>query len=79
MIIPDPKLFRPGSQIQGEKDSWIHIRIKEFKYFNPKKCHSALKNMGLGSEIRDPEKTLSESRIQGSKRLRIPDPEYCDF
>jgi hypothetical protein len=30
--------------------------------------------MGLGSEIRDPEKTYSGSRIQGSKRHRILDP-----
>jgi hypothetical protein len=30
--------------------------------------------MGLGSEIRDPEKTYSGSRIQWSKRHRIPDP-----
>ncbi len=28
-----------------------------------------------GSEIRDPEKTSSGSRIQGSKRHRIPDPD----
>jgi hypothetical protein len=28
-----------------------------------------------GSEIRDPEKTYSVSRIQGSKRHRIPDPD----
>jgi hypothetical protein len=28
-----------------------------------------------GSEIRDPEKTYSGSRIQGSKRNRIPDPD----
>jgi hypothetical protein len=27
-----------------------------------------------GSEIRDPEKTYSGSRIQGSKMHRIPDP-----
>jgi hypothetical protein len=27
------------------------------------------------SEIRDPEKTYSGSRIQGSKRHRIPDPD----
>jgi hypothetical protein len=31
--------------------------------------------MGLGPEIRDPEKTYSGSRIQGSKRHRIPDPD----
>jgi hypothetical protein len=30
--------------------------------------------MGLGSEIRDPEKTHSGSQIQGSKRHRILDP-----
>ncbi len=30
----------------------------------PKNCHRALKNMGLGSEIRDPEKTYSGSRGQ---------------
>jgi hypothetical protein len=30
-----------------------------------------------GSEIRDPEKTYSGSRIQGSKRHRIPDPQHC--
>jgi hypothetical protein len=30
--------------------------------------------MVLGFEIRDPEKTYSGSRIQGSKRHRIPDP-----
>jgi hypothetical protein len=28
-----------------------------------------------GSEIRDPEKIYSGSRIQGSKRHRIPDPD----
>jgi hypothetical protein len=33
--------------------------------------------MGLGSGIRDPEKTYSGSRIQGSKRHRIPNPEHC--
>ncbi len=31
--------------------------------------------MGLESEIRYPEKTYSGSRIQGSKRHRIPDPD----
>jgi hypothetical protein len=32
-----------------------------------------------GSEIRDPEKTYSGSRIQGSKRHRIPDPVFLSF
>jgi hypothetical protein len=33
----------------------------------------------MGSEIRDPEKIFSRSRIQGSKRRRIldPDPQHC--
>jgi hypothetical protein len=35
--------------------------------------------MNLGSGIRDPEKTYSGSRIQGSKRQRIPDPEHCSW
>jgi hypothetical protein len=30
-----------------------------------------------GFGIRDPEKTYSGSRIQGSKRHRIPDPQHC--
>ena len=37
--------------------------------------------MGLGSGIRDPEKTYSGSRIQGSKRHLIPDPDpqHCNY
>jgi hypothetical protein len=31
--------------------------------------------MGLGSDIRDSKKAYSGSRIQGSKRYRIPDPD----
>ncbi len=33
--------------------------------------------LGSGIRIRDPEKTYSGSRIQGSKRHRIPDPQHC--
>jgi hypothetical protein len=32
MFIPDPTLFHPGSELSPSR-----IRIKEFKYFNPKK------------------------------------------
>jgi hypothetical protein len=32
-----------------------------------------------GFEIRDPEKTYSGSRIQGSKRHRIPDPQHWNL
>jgi hypothetical protein len=35
--------------------------------------------MDLRSGIRDPEKTYSGSRIQGSKRHRIPDPDPQHF
>jgi hypothetical protein len=55
--------------------SRIRIRIKEFKYiFNPKNCFSALGKMiwdvhsGSGSRF-------SSSRIQGSKKHRIPVPD----
>ncbi len=47
---------------------------KNYRTFYPKNCHCALKNMGLGSGIR--KKTYSGSRIQGSKRHRIPDPDH---
>jgi hypothetical protein len=42
--------------------------------FTQKNCHQALKNMGLGSEIRDPEKTYSGSRITDPWVKKAPDP-----
>jgi hypothetical protein len=64
---------------------WL-IRTKEFKYFNPKNCFQALGNMirVVSSRIRilifhpsripDPGgQKGTGSRIQGSKRHRIPD------
>ncbi len=53
-----------GSQIQGQKDSGSRIRIKELKYFKPKKLFQALGNM-----IRDVQPG-SGSRLF----LPIPDP-----
>ncbi len=61
--------------------------FKEFLKVLPKKFHYALKCMDLGSgirdlgsEIRDPEKTYSGSRIQGQKgigsRIRIRNPGF---
>jgi hypothetical protein len=44
---------------------------KNYRTFYPKNCQQDLKNMGLGSEIQDPEKTNPGSQIQGSKRHRI--------
>ncbi len=50
---------------------------KNYRTFYPKIVNklSKLWIWDLGSEIRDPEKTYSGSRIQGSKRHRIPDPD----
>ncbi len=48
---------------------------KNYRTFYQNNCQKALKNMVLGSGIRDPEKIYSGSRIQGSKRHRIPDPD----
>ncbi len=69
-------------------DPGSRIRIKEFKYFNQKNGFSALRNMiqgfhpGSGSQIRNltfyPSRILilyPRSQIQGSKRLRSPDPD----
>ncbi len=73
MFIPDPTFSHPESR----------IHIKEFKYgtyFNPKKIFlSSRKNdPGYSSRIRIPESeffTHPESRIQGLKKQRIPDPD----
>jgi hypothetical protein len=59
-----------------KKKIWAHFqRIVEV--FAPK-IFNMLSNIWVwdpGSEIQDPEKTYSGSRIQGSKRHRIPDPD----
>ncbi len=55
-------------EVQKKKILANFLRIMElFTVFTQK--------MSLVSEIRDPEKTYSGSRIQGSKRHRIPDPD----
>ncbi len=59
----------PGSAIQdsrsGIRDPGSEIRDQRSGIRDP------------GSEIRDPENPYSGSRIQGSKRHRIPDPQHC--
>ncbi len=74
----------------GHPGSWIkifpipdprsQIHIKEFKYFNQKNCFWALGIMirvvHPGSESRIWILIFYTSRIQGSKRQRIPDPEH---
>ncbi len=63
--IPDPTFFHPGSRIRPVSipDPGSRIRIKEFKYFNPKKT----KKWFLSSRKYDP-----------SCSSRIPDPD-ADF
>jgi len=60
-LIPDPNFFHPGSRVKkiAESRIWICIRIKEFKYFNSKKCF-------LSSRKYDPSYSF---------RNRIPDPD----
>ncbi len=62
--IPDSYFFHPGSR----------IRIKEFKYFNPKKWFLSTEKYDPGSSSRI--RIFYPSRIQGSKRHRIPDPQH---
>ncbi len=52
--------------------------------FYPKICHQALKNMGLGSGIRDPRSGIRKkpipdpgSRGQKGTGSGIPDPQHC--
>jgi hypothetical protein len=65
--IPDPNFFPPGSQ----------IRIKEFKYFNPKKWFLSSRKYDPGCSSRIRVLTFYPSRIPdpGVKRHRIPDPD----
>jgi len=51
----------PDIQPREEKNIW-EIGI-EMKYFNPQKIVRKLSEVMVGSEIRDPEKTYSGSRI----------------
>ncbi len=50
---------------------------KNYRTFYLKNWHQALKNMGLVSGIRDPEKPITDpgSRGQNSTRSQIPDPD----
>jgi hypothetical protein len=77
--IPDPG-SKNSNKREGSKKICYHTFFCSHKFhkiekFLPNNFHYAPKCMGLGSEIRDPEKTYSGSRIQGSKRHRIPDPQ----
>ncbi len=74
MSIPDPTFFHPKSRIQIFS---IPDPVSTSKEFNPKKLIlSSMKyKPGYSSQIRI--LTFYASRIQGSKRHRIPDPQHC--
>jgi hypothetical protein len=71
--VADPNFSFPHP---GSEDSWIWIRIsiKEFKYFYSKNC-SKLSEIWGGIFVPDPYLDFYPSRIPGSKRHRIPDPD----
>jgi hypothetical protein len=63
-----------------EKKIWPSFS-KNYRTFYSKICHQALKNMGLGSGIRDPESGINLPRIPdpgpGVKKAPDPDPQHC--
>ena len=61
---------------------------KNYWSFYPKNCHQALKNIGLGSGIRDPRSGIRKKPIPGpgsrgqkgtGSRIPDPDPQHCKF
>jgi hypothetical protein len=68
-VIPGSRIRIFPSRIPGQKDSgsWIRIRIKEFKYFQP--------NVFLSSQNYDPDLDFYPSRIPGPGVKKEPDPE----
>ncbi len=53
------------------------ILVKEFKYFYPQKMVLSSKKYDPGCSSRIRMLTFYPSRIQGSKRHPIPDPQHC--
>jgi hypothetical protein len=80
--IPDPNVFHPGSRITDPNSFHLgsRIRIKEFKYVNPKKWFLSSGKYDLGSTLifcpsRIP---APRSRSQKGTGSRIPDPDPQD-
>ncbi len=72
MFIPDPNFSIPDPNF-SYLGSWI--RIKEFKYFNPKELFLSSRKYDPGCSSRIRILTHPGSRIQRSERHRIPDPD----
>jgi hypothetical protein len=66
MFIPDPNFFHPGSR----------IRLKELKYFNPKKWFRRTQNYdpGFSSRIRIPDPDPDFLPISDPEIKKAPDP-----
>jgi hypothetical protein len=84
MFIPDPDFYPSWildlgfrikkQQPKREVKKNLGQFSKNYRTFYQKNSQKALKNMVLGSGIRDPGSGKNLFRIQGSKRHRIPDP-----
>jgi hypothetical protein len=83
LFIPDPDFFRPEYRIRIffiPVRIFFHlgsrIRIKKVKYFNPKNCFLSSRTYNPGCLFRIRILIFYPSRIQGSKRHQIlnPDP-----
>ncbi len=63
MFIPDPNLFHSGSR----------IRLKEFKYFNPKKWYLSTHNYdpGFSSRIQIPDPGVKKAPDLGSGSITL--------
>ncbi len=86
-ILPDffltllDQVVDPGSdcfqsRIQGKKDSRIRIRIKEFKYFNPKKLLLSSRKYDPGCSSRIRILIFYPPRIPDPGVKKAPDPGY---
>ncbi len=85
---PGSRIPDPGSKNSNKRERWkkfviiLFFVVTNFEKFGfgIRDPRSGIRKKPIpdpGSEIRDPEKTYSGSRIQGSKRHRIPDPQHC--
>jgi len=82
--IPDPTLFHPGSRIRTVSIPDLRSSIKNLCILTPQKVKkwflsSKKYDPGFSSRIPDPGDDFLPSRIQGSKRYPIPnpDPQHC--
>ncbi len=69
MFIPDPTFFHPGSELSPSR-----IRIKEFKYFNPKKWFLSSRKYIPGCSSRIRMLTFYPFRAPDPVVKKVPDP-----